>query len=71
VAAAGVSMLVFFISKNSKEDEFSTQFQGASGRLLKLLKQATILLIIARPSSSGCDTMMMMMAGDCGAFIIY
>jgi hypothetical protein len=35
VAAAGVSMLVFFISKNSEEGEFSTQFEGASLQIVE------------------------------------
>jgi hypothetical protein len=35
VAAAGVSMLVFFVSKNSEEDGFNTQFDGASQQIVE------------------------------------
>jgi hypothetical protein len=35
VAAAGVSMLVFFISNNSQRDEFRTQFNGASEQIVE------------------------------------
>lgn len=35
LAAAGVSVLVYIISKNSDEDEFETQFEGASQQLLE------------------------------------
>jgi len=35
LAAAGVSVLVFLISQNSDEEEFETQFEGASEQLIE------------------------------------